>query len=174
MVVDVPSISVMAAMGPVLLASYIMLAQKYPGTSYIDSSLWLGMGRPLIIALVCLQLLAAVGFLAAICTWVFAKPPVGGLLSYHKAILPVLLGVFLASSSAWAFLLLADKPSVAGVSISLVVTAICTILLIAGAAEETVPRWWIVVGLMLLGLITVLGDAVVWNSRWIAGNGLRK
>jgi hypothetical protein len=165
---NVPSLVVLLVMGAVLAASYALLAwRKGSATGYIGSPLWLGMERSTVIMLVFLQALAAVGFLSAVLTWVFFAPPSGGVLSYHPAVLPVVLGVFLASSAAWAFLMSADDPNKIAVSASLVVTAVASIVLVAGAAEETRPRWWVVGGTLLLALVTVLGDGVAWNARWL-------
>lgn len=167
MVVDIPSVSILVVLGTVVLISYVLLALRHKNTNYISSPLWYGLGRSTVIVLVVLQAFAVIGFLAAIITWVFFEPPKGGVLSYSPVILPVTLAVFLSSSAAWAFLMLSDKPNKAAVVASLVLTALSTIILIAGAAEENNPRWWIVLGTLLLGLVTILSDAVVWNARFI-------
>ena len=50
---------------------------------------------------------------------------------------------------------------------SLVCTAIASILLLAGSIESDQPKWYIVLGLILLSIVTVLGDGVVWNANYI-------
>jgi len=50
---------------------------------------------------------------------------------------------------------------------SLIITAISSILMLAGSIEEDNPRTIIVVGLLFLCIITVLGDAVLWNANYI-------
>lgn len=167
MAVNVPSLIVLIVLGAVLAVSYVLLGLKHNQHNYLKSPLWLGMGYPTVVMLVVFQALAAFGFLAAVLTWVFDQSPQGGILSYNRAVLPITLSVFLAGSFSWAFLLLADQPNKIAVSASLIVTALASIILLAGAAEETKPRWWVVGGLLLLALVTVLADAVIWNSRWI-------
>lgn len=157
--------------GGVLGWAYWRLARAAPaGSTYLTSPLWLGWPRGAVIALVVLQALAAAGFLAAVLTWIFGAPPDGGVMA-RPAALPVTLAVFLLGSIAWAVLVARPAPGAgvtAGVSLALVATAAATVALIAGAAEEKRPRWWVLLGLLLLGAVTVLADGVAWNARWIA------
>jgi hypothetical protein len=167
MAVDTVSLAVLIVFGGVLVVSYTLLGFKHKGVGYVASPLWLGMGRSTVIMLVVLQVFAAIGFLLSVLTWVLVRSPNGGVLSYSPAVLPLVLALFLAASSSWAFLLLFDNPNKIAVSASLIITALASVVLAAGAAEENEPRWWVVLGTLLLGLVTVLSDGVVWNARWI-------
>jgi hypothetical protein len=151
--------------GALVIASYAYLATSSPGGGYLDTPLWNGIGRHTVIALVAMQVLAAVGAVAAIGTWI-ANPPKGGLMSRTGA-LPATLAVFLTASALWGFLMAMKTPSKAGVSVTLIVAAATSIAMLAGSAEESAPRWWVVLGLLLLCATTVLADAVVWQSRFM-------
>lgn len=157
------AVAILGGLG--VIGSYVYLA-KTQKTSYIHSPLWLNMGRQVVIPLTILQILAAMGLLAAIGTWIFGNAPDGGIMALPAA-LPITLGVFLAASIAWAVLIAQGGPPKAAVSFSLVMAAIASILLLAGAAEEAKPRWWIVLGLVIFCSVTVLADGVVWNARYI-------
>ena len=50
---------------------------------------------------------------------------------------------------------------------SLIVTALCSILLLAGQLESQEPSWYATLGLLLFCLVTVLGDGVGWNARFL-------
>jgi hypothetical protein len=158
---------VVAVVGGVLVVgSYIYLTLSVGSGSYLDSPLWNGIGRDAVIALVFMQALAAIGMIAAICTWVFGDPPRGGLMS-RPAALPVTLAVFLVASALWAFLMASKTPAKGAVVFVLVAAAAASIAMLAGSAEESNPRWWVLMGLFFLCATTVLGDAVVWNSRFL-------
>lgn len=158
------AVAVVGGLG--VIGSYIYLSTAHKTSSYVNSPLWLELGRSVTIPLTVLQMLAAVGFIAAIGSWIFGAPPDGGIMSL-TAMLPVTLGFFLAASIAWAILVAQKNPPKAAVSVSLVVAAVTSILLLAGAAEEAKPRWWIVLGLILFCAVTVLADGVVWNARYL-------
>lgn len=165
---QIASLVVVVVGGACVIASYAMLAQTSAGDrGYIDSPLWLDAGRDTVIALVALQALAAVGFLAAVGTWIFGKPPTGGLMA-RPAALPVTLAVFMVFSALWAFFLAWGAAFKGVVALTLIAVALASVALLAGAAEETKPRWWVVLGLLLLSTTTVLSDAVAWNSRFLA------
>lgn len=163
----VPEAVVLGVSAPILFWSYAQLAQETQGT-YLRNPHWLGFDKNTVAFVVLFQVLAAVGFLASVGTWVFAKPPQGGVLTYHRWVLPITLCVFMVGAIGWAQTL--RRGYKWGVSASLVATALATVVLIAGAAEETNPRWWVVAGLLALGFVTVLVDGVMWNARWLSRN----
>lgn len=151
--------------GAGVLGSYIRLGMNAK-TTYFDSPLWLGLSREVVIMLTCFQILAAIGFITAIGTWLFSTPPSGGVMSRPGA-LSCTLAVFMIASIAWALLITRENPPVWAVALSLITAALTSIVLLAGAAEEHEVRWWILIGLLMFCVVTVLADAVVWNSRFI-------
>ena len=52
-------------------------------------------------------------------------------------------------------------------SMVLVVTAICSILLVAGTVECKVAKWYALAGILCFSLTTVLADAVGWQASYI-------
>ena len=53
--------------------------------------------------------------------------------------------------------------------LSLITTAIASILLLAGTIEEKKDdiRWYKVLGMLSLCLVTVLADGVLWNANYL-------
>ena len=69
----------------------------------------------------------------------------GGILGDSKIFYVVLI-LFFLSSASWAFLAkggVHGQTAVILCSVSLVITAICSIIFIAGAVEEDNPRWFV-------------------------------
>jgi xanthine/uracil permease len=52
-------------------------------------------------------------------------------------------------------------------SAALLFVAVASILFVAAASEEQRPRWYVLLGTLLLAITTVLCDGVAWNSRFI-------
>jgi hypothetical protein len=137
----------------------------------ITSVLGLGLPQNFIYIAVGFQLLAAVGFIVMITSW-FKTPPEGGLLGRHEAVLPIIVVFILIASMLWAPLTVTriNTGSIAakvGAVVSLIATAIGSILLVAGACEETKPRWYVMIGAILFAIVTVLFDGVAYNCRFI-------
>jgi hypothetical protein len=155
-----------------VLVSYALVFAKEPSSGgYAGSRMWLGYPRPVIYMLMVLQLLAVVGFVAMMLSWIIT-PPSGGLLGKHRAVLPAVVAVTLLASTVWApatqrALTSDTTASKVAVVASLVVAAVGSILLVAGAAEEHVPRVETVLGSVAFAATTVLADAVAWNARFI-------
>lgn len=155
----------------VLLSYYIVF--KGTGKSYLKSDYWLGQPSSIITIFFIFQILAVIGFLMFMASpsgWLFGKAPQGGILG-DSNIFYVVLILFFLSSASWAFLakggIHGSKTSVILCSVSLVITAICSIIFIAGAVEEDNPRWFVVLGTILLGITTILGDGVCWNAVFL-------
>ena len=108
-------------------------------------------------------------FMASPSGWLFGAPQ-GGILGDSKIFYVVLI-LFFLSSASWAFLakggIHGSKTAVILCSVSLVITAICSIIFIAGAVEEDNPRWFVVLGTILLGITTIIGDGVCWNAVFL-------
>jgi hypothetical protein len=156
-------------LGLCVFVSYgIVFLQLQPG-AYINHPMWLGMSTPLIYTLVVFQILAAAGFVTAMINWVISSPTTG-VFGDHPWLLPATVAVFLAAATTWAP---ATFYKVHWLVVGgLVVVAVASILLLAGAAEEIPQRWWIVAGLLLFNLVTVLADGVIWNAVYIRSIGV--
>jgi len=164
------ALAVLIVGGTGVVASYVyLMVTHHHQTSYVDSPLWLGMPRSVVIPITILQVIAAIGFLAAVCTWLFDAPPKEGLMSRTGA-LATTLAVFFAASVGWAALMSRRNPPVWAVSLCLIAAAASSIAMLAGAAEESKPRWWVTLGLLVFCLVTVLADGVLWNARFIFMN----
>lgn len=175
---DQTTFGVVLAGGVLLLLSYFLVFREFNKTyrtGYLDSKFWYGQSKNSTILIVTLQVLAAVGFLLMFVPWIFFERPQGGLLGSDNWSLPVVTGLLLLASIAWAtFLYLFDvyKNSAYAwiVVLSLVVVAICSILLIVGAAQDQTQRWYVLLGSILFAITTVFADSVVWNSHFITAN----
>ena len=147
----------------VILAYVFSMKGKGTG-SYLSHPYWLGIPKGVVTMLTVFQCLAALGFLIAIGTWIIF-PPIGGIASEGN--LAWLVGLFIAFAIVWPIALRYEVHWL--VIVSLVGTAAGSILLLAGALEEDIPRWWVILGLLLLNLVTVLCDGVGWNAVYIKG-----
>ena len=155
----------------VLLSYYIVF--KGSGKTYLTSDYWLGQPSSIVKIFVIFQVLAVIGFLMFMASpsgWLFGKSPQGGILG-NSTLFNIILILFFLSSASWAFLaregMKGSKMYAILCSISLIITAICSIIFIAGSVEETKPRWFVVLGTILLGITTILGDGASWNARFI-------
>lgn len=147
----------------VLVSYYIVFIHLNTPHNYLTHPFWFGIPKNIVIILVFFQTLAVVGFLMAMITWII-DPPEGGVMGSHIA-LPLTISVFLITASIWPFAVHYDIPWL--VVVSLIGTAICSIVLLAGSIEETNQRWWVVLGFILLSIVTVIGDGVLWNANYI-------
>jgi hypothetical protein len=77
----------------------------------------------------------------------------------------LILCVFFISAIIWPFATYYKKNIL--VVLSLIFTAISSILLLAGLIEDKNPKWYVVLGSFLLSIVTVLGDGVLWNVNYI-------
>jgi hypothetical protein len=144
-----------------VLVCYFIFLKSKEKTSYFTSPFWFGIPKNIVKFLTILQILAAIGFLVAIISWI-KNPPQGGIM--EKYLFPNLL-LFFISAIIWPIAV--NKNIVWLTVLSLVLTAISSILLLAGSIEENKPRLHIVVSLIFLCIVTVLGDAVIWNANYI-------
>ena len=158
-------------LGLCVLLSYYVIFRRATNSGYFQHPFWLGLPKEFIIFASVLQCLAAIGFCVALTSWV-KKSPEGGLLSLHPALLPLIVSVLLVASIAWAPLTdvrmrTGSRIAKIGASASLTVTAIGSILLVAGASEETNPRWSAMIGTLLFAIVTVICEGVIYNARFI-------
>ena len=161
---DLVLLLVTLVLGLGVIVSYAIVFGRLQPGHYLKHPMWLGMNQTLIRCLVLLQLLAVVGFGVAFTSWI-VQPPTTGLFGDHPWMLPAVTAVFLLSATTWAP---ATFYKVHWLVIGgLVLAALATLTLLAGASEERPQRWWIVVGLLLAACVTVLADGVLWNAVYI-------
>jgi len=155
----------------VLLSYYLVFSRSKQG--YINSKYWLGQKKTIVTILICFQILSVIGFFLFMASpngWLFGDAPSGGVLG-NRIVFSTVLTVFLLASASWAFLakkgLDGSRTSAALCSLSLVVSAICAILFIAGSVEEENPRWNVVLGTILFGITIILSDGIAWNAKFL-------
>lgn len=149
-----------------VLISYILVFSRgRTAGGYIKHPLWLGMETSLVKFIVGLQLIAAVGFVAALYQWI-RKPPSKGILGHTNALFITLM-IFSIAAIGWPWAVLYKQHFL--VVLSLCLTAISSIILLAGSVEDDQggTPWWVTVGLLFLSLVTVLADGVLWNAKYI-------
>jgi hypothetical protein len=147
----------------VLIAYYVVLGKWVPSSSYRCHPFWLGISENNVNMLSFFQLLAVGGFLTASMSWL-VTPPKGGVMDGPLAF-PLTICVFLISAIGWP---LATYYKYKWLTVtSLISTAVASVVLLAGSIEEEEPRWYVILGWLLLSLVTVLGDGVVWNAKYI-------
>jgi hypothetical protein len=169
-------------LGSLVILSYVYLLK----TTRLDQ-LWAGISLQNQYVYYVFMILAALGFIAFVCWYCFDRSDksskskksnsdqLAGLFA-SKLVVPVLVGILLASSALWSlFLSLASNRANQPVwrvmtSVTLVVTAICSILLVAGTVECRVAKWYALAGILCFGLTTVLADAVGWQASYILSN----
>jgi len=161
---NVSTLIVVVLGGIAISLSYGIVFGKLQPGQYLSHPFWLDIPKELVVILVVFQALAAIGFLLAIIPWII-QPPKTGVMGKHEWTLPLTLGFFFVFAVMWAPATFYKVHWL--VVLSLIGTAIASIVLLAGSIEEDNPRWYIVVGLILLCIVTVLIDAVLWNAKYI-------
>lgn len=159
---DITLLVVTTIFGLGVLSAYFVVFGHWVRKNYFTHPFWMGIPGSVVQTLSVFQVLAVVGFLAAMSTWIHS-PPKGGVMNGYAVVLTVV--VFMIGAIIWPFATYFDYPW-ASVS-SLLVSAVASILLLAGSIEEDNPRWWVVAGLTMFSTVTVLGDGVVWNANYI-------
>jgi hypothetical protein len=148
----------------VLLTYYIYLI-KDSNKSYIDHPFWFDLNKDVISILMIFQILAMIGFIVSITSWII-RPPKKGIMKGINLFLTIVL--FLGSAIMWP---IATHYNCVSLSVfNLILTAIASILLLAGSIEEEDVQWYRVMGLLFLCITTVLGDGVIWNANYIIKN----
>ena len=164
------SLGLVGVLGLVVLLSYVPIGKEQMSGTH---DYWVGFNNESRYMFYGLQIGAAIGFLVFLFTYCFNKRPSTGLFSKHISVAPILIGLLLLSSIGWSVGMMysvRNPQSVAlkgVVSASLIVTAICSILLLAGYAEADNSKWYGLLGIMFFCLVTVLADGVAWNAKYI-------
>jgi len=154
-------IILLSIFGILVIICYFIFLKSKQKTTYFTTPFWFGIPTNIVKFLTIFQILAAIGFLIAIISWI-KKPPQGGIM--EKYLFPNLL-LFFVSAIVWPIAV--NKNIIWLTVLSLILTAVSSILLLAGSIEEKNPRVHIVISLLFLCIVTVLGDAVIWNANYI-------
>lgn len=158
-------LAVTLILGVCVLVSYSYVFGVKLSANYFTHPFWMGIPESVVRVLLPLQILAALGFLVAVGTWI-KEPPTGGVMGRDPIGLPLTVAIFLTTAVVWPIAVYYKVHWLA--IVSLLGTAIASITMLAGSIEENNPRWWIVLGLLKLSLVTVLGDGVVWNAKYVS------
>ena len=166
-------ISVVLLLGVLILTSYIPVVQsqlKY-------NKLWFGIDGLTRKYFYFCMILSVIGFglffiplIKNIDSKTYSTNQIG--LFKNKSVLPSLLITLLISSLLWSyFILKSDKKTfVILASFSLILTALCSILLVAGTVEvKTIdtPTFLMMIGLVLFSITTVINDGVIYNAKML-------
>jgi len=166
---ELNQIIILAFLGLMVLVSYYVVLGKWIKTTsnYSNHPFWFGLDKNLVNILIMFQILAVIGFLVGVGSWL-KNPPIGGIMSKQLFGIDVLfltIAVFFISATLWPFTTYYKKTILT--VLVLIITAISCILLLAGSVEETKPRLYIFLGFLFLCITTVLGDGVIWNAKYI-------
>jgi hypothetical protein len=155
---------VLSLLSIVVLSSYYFYLIKDSTTGYINHPFWFGMSPTIIKMLMVFQAFAIIGFLTTIISWI-QYPPKEGIM--HDNNLFYTISLFLISAAIWP---VATQYKIHFLAISsIILTAIASILLLAGTVEERKEdiKWYKILGMLLLCIVTVLVDGVLWNANYI-------
>ena len=150
-----------------LILSYVMFLptdQPYEG-GYANHPLWLGMNKNIIILTICFQVVALIGFLFSIGSWIYKSPTTG---IVKDDLLFYALCLFFLSSIFWP-LCVKYQYSIFAV-LCIILTAIASIWLLIGSITEDIDsnmKTLRITGLLFLCIVTVLCDGVIWNSYYL-------
>ena len=151
-------------LGLLVLITYYFYLIKDSDTGYINHPFWFGIPPNIVKLLIIFQIFAVIGFLITIISWI-QYPPKKGIMYGNNLVYTLIL--FLISATIWPIATYYKIHWL--VILSLITTAIASILLLAGTIEEQKEdiKWYKVLGMLSLCLVTVLGDGVIWNANYI-------
>ena len=155
-------LSVLVILGILVLVTYYFYLLKDSTKGYLDHPFWFDTPQDVVKVLIVFQILAVIGFIVAIGSWL-VTPPKTGIMKDNMLFFTLCL--FLISAIIWPLATYYDYPVT--VVVSLILTAIASILLLAGTIEEENVQWYRVLGILCLCITTVLGDGVLWNANYI-------
>ena len=155
---------ILTILGLFVLISYYFYLIKDSTSGYIDHKFWFGIPPNIVKMLIIFQLFAVIGFLTTIISWI-QYPPKKGIMYRNNLFYVIML--FLISASIWPVATYYKINWL--VVLSLITTAFASILLLAGTIEEEKEdiKWYKVLGMLSLCLVTVLADGVLWNANYI-------
>ena len=167
--------------GLLVLASYVPIGVLHSRSEF---DFWLGLPSNTRQWLYALMFLAAAGFCMVIYDYLNRDLPIDGLFARLDGYaFPIIIGIILLFSFLWSVFVillsqqsnstnltsvestLASKGIGIATSVSLIIVAVATILLIAGQSERSDSTPQALLGAVLLGVVTVLVDGVAWDSK---------
>jgi hypothetical protein len=157
-------ITILILFGILVLTSYYIFLIKDSKFGYINHPFWFGLPENIIKIMVVFQILAMIGFLTAVISWI-RYPPKQGIMYKNNLFYTLIL--FLLSASIWP---IATHYKIHWAAVlSIILTAISSILLLAGSIEEKKEdiKSYKVIGIIFLCIVTVLCDGVIWNANYI-------
>lgn len=146
-----------------VIATYLIVFTLLSPGNYMSHPFWVNIPISIVSVLCVFQAFAVIGFLISITEWLL-RPPSSGIMS-KRFILHITLASFFLGACIWPFAMHARLPWLT--VLSLIVTAVASIILLAGSIDEQGAKWWVVLGWLFLSLVTVLGDGVIWNTKYI-------
>lgn len=155
-------VSILTILAILVLVTYYFYLIKDSTKGYIEHPFWFDMPPDVVKVLIIFQILAMIGFLVAIGSWL-VTPPEKGIMKGNMLFYTLCL--FFISAILWPLATYYDYPIT--VVVSLILTAIASILLLAGTIEEENVQWYRVLGILCLCITTVLADGVLWNANYI-------
>lgn len=176
MILDRPkkvTIGLTAVLGTVLILSYVPLIRMHTSGLF---DFWLGMPKSAVTNFYIFMLVAAIGFGLVLFDYLLHPHKETGIFK-ETYVFPLLIGIILVFSIVWSVCVVqyAKSSSLdssagkgwAGISsASLVVVALCSLLVIAGNSEASQVNYGLV-GAVMFCITTVLVDSVGWNARFI-------
>lgn len=157
-------LTILSILSIIVLSSYYFYLVKDSTTDYFNHPFWFGINPSVVRIFMILQIFAVVGFLIAITSWII-QPPSQGLMAGNSLFYTLIL--FLISAAIWP---VATHYKIHSLVISsLISTAIASILLLIGSVEESKKdiRWYKIIGILCLCVVSVLVDGVLWNINYI-------
>jgi hypothetical protein len=162
---------VIAVLGIAIITSYYYALRD--GNDYLTNKYWLGMPKNVVSWLIVLQLFAAVGFIMGI--WSLSTtPPENGFLSKHDGRVGLyIIIVALVGSLIWPWatrqaMSCEGSPNMTWVwitSISLIITGVSALVLVAGSFQD--PQPVLVLGWVLFAVVVCIVDGTGWNSVFL-------
>jgi hypothetical protein len=157
-------IAIVCILFVLLIASYVTFLPTDEG-GYVNHPLWLGMNKNIIILTIFFQVVAFIGFLFSIGSWIYKSPESG---IVKDDLLFYALCLFFLSSIFWP-ICVKYKYSIFAV-LCIILTAIASIWLLIGSITEDIDsnmKTLRITGLLFLCIVTVLCDGVIWNSYYL-------
>lgn len=171
MKLNIPLLVITIVLGLGVLASYIPMIMDIRKNN--NSKLYWGLDKQQRIPYYIFMILAVFGFLTFIVYYLDKNnKPKSGILSKGYS-LEILIGLVLVFSILWSvFVYYSVKNGKNSFRIltvlTLAVVAISSLLLLAGTTMDKDSPPYVIAGILLFCLVTVLGDAVGWNARFLA------
>lgn len=148
-----------------VLVTYYIFLIKGNNYSYLEHPFWFKIPKNVISILIFFQIFAMIGFVISIGSWLF-DPPKKGIMKDNNLFLTLV--IFFVSAILWPISTYYKCGWL--VVLNLILTAIASILLLAGSIEEENIKTYRVFGLLCLCITTVLGDGIIWNANYIIKN----